>query len=212
MNIPNMKLPNEHFPDKNKKYTYEDYLTWDFDIPYELIDGIPYPKYGSEPYEVVAMAGTARNHQIVRTELEWQLKSFLKGKTCKLFSENFDVRPDINNESMVVQPDIIVVCDPSKVEERGVKGPPDLVIEVISRTTQKKDKNVKLKLYQRTGVKEYWLVDPRSAFVDVFILEDGKYGLPTSYGYEETIDVQVLEGCTINLKEVFEELIEEEIY
>ena len=212
MSIPDNSFPDENFPDKNKRYTYEDYLTWDFDIPYELIDGIPYPKYGSEPYEIVAMAGTARGHQMVRGEIERQLRNFLKGKQCEVFSENFDVRPDANDEKVTVQPDIIVVCDLSKVDDRGVKGPPDLVIEVLSQKTQKKDKTTKLKLYQKAGVKEYWLVNPRSIYVDVFILEDGKYGLPLSYSYEDTVDVHVLEGCTINLQEVFEGLIKEEIY
>ena len=207
-----MAIPDKNFPDKNKRYTYEDYLTWDFDIPYELIDGIPYPKYGSDPYEIVAMAGTAWGHQVAYRGLYRQLSNFLEGKSCQLFSSNFDVRPDLNDESITVQPDILVVCDSSKIDGRGVKGPPDLVIEILSKTTVKKDKTVKLKLYQKSGVKEYWLVNPHSIYVDVFVLEDGKYGLPTSYGYEDTVDVHVLEGCTINLQEVFEGLIKEEIY
>jgi len=183
-------------PVENERYTYADYLTWDDGIRYELIEGIPY-----------AMAGTSLPHAIVRRELERRLGNYLDGKTCQLFSEVVDVRLNMNGaDDTVVQPDIFVVCDQSKLEDGGCVGTPDFVIEILSPWSARRDKIKKLRIYEKAGVLEYWVVDPINKYVDVYILENGKYSFPHSYHGTDNISVHILKDCCINLADVFKYL------
>ena len=102
----------------------------------------------------------------------------------------------------VVEPDVMVVCDASKVDDRGVKGAPDLIVEVLSPSTQSHDRVTKFNLYRRAGVREYWLVDPESRVVQSFILQNGQYVATASSGTDR-LSVRVLEGCIIDLGDVF---------
>ncbi|MCL2400134.1 MAG: Uma2 family endonuclease [Defluviitaleaceae bacterium] len=183
-------------PLENECYTYADYLTWDNDIRYELIEGIPY-----------AMAGVSLSHMVVRRELEWHPGNYLDGKSCQLFSESFDLILNIGSANdTVVKPDIFVVCDQNKLEERGCVGTPDLIIEVLSPWSVSRDKIKKLRLYEKVGVPEYWIVDPLNRYIDVYILKNGKYNFPTSYNSTDTISVNVLKNCCINLEDIFKHL------
>ena len=183
-------------PKEDKRYTYDDYLTWDKGIRYELIEGVPY-----------AMAGVSLKHMIVRRELERRLGNYLDGKSCQLFSERFDLILDVNGANdTVVQPDIYVVCDPSKITDKGCIGAPDLVIEILSTWSVSRDKIKKLRFYEKAGVPEYWIVDPVLAFIDVYILKDGKYSFPKSYNEADTIPVQALPDCCIILSDVFKHI------
>ncbi|GHT69964.1 hypothetical protein FACS1894110_20490 [Spirochaetia bacterium] len=98
----------------------------------------------------------------------------------------------------------MVICDPSKLDDRGCNGAPDLVIEILSPTTARYDKIVKFRKYQQAGVREYWIVDPDSEDVQTFILENDHY-IVNTYDENDMAPVSVLPGCTINLKEVFAE-------
>ena len=184
-------------PAKDERYTYADYLSWGNKFKGELIEGIPY-----------AMAGTSRLHQDARGEMERQFRNHLIGKTFQIFSENFDVRLNhTEKDDTVVQPDIIVVCDPSKISDKSCDGAPDLVVEVLSRSTSKKDRITKLQLYEKAGVQEYWIVDPFNRCATVYILEDNKYGLAAkTYEATDTIPVHVLKDCNIDLTTVFEDI------
>ena len=105
----------------------------------------------------------------------------------------------------MVEPDISVVCDPSKLDDIGCKGAPDLVMEILSPTTQRHDRFTKFNLYQQAGVQEYWIVDPASRSVQVFVLDNGHY-VAKDYGTsEDTLKVNVLKDCTIDLSQVFSE-------
>jgi len=178
---------------QEKLYTYADYSEWDDDARYELIEGVPY-----------AMASASSYHQSISTELSGQLWSYLKGKTCKVFTA-LDVRLNENSrDDTVVQPDIIVTCDRSKVTKNYHEGAPDLVIEILSPSTARMDKLKKRTLYQAAGVREFWIVDPELKIVEVNILYDGKYHI-TAYDETDTLPVQVLEGCEISLADVFAE-------
>ena len=180
-------------PEENKLYAYEDYLTWDEDFRCELIDGVVY-----------AMAGVSVSHSRANKSLILQIGNYLDGKTCELFYENFDVKFD---KKTVVKPDLMVVCDPSILEERGCMGAPDLIIEILSPSTSRKDRITKLHLYEKFGVKEYWIVDPHARYVTVYILNGGKYGLAHKvYEETDTIPVHVLEDCNIDLTKVFENI------
>lgn len=182
-------------PQKNERYTYADYCTWDNSERWELIDGVPY-----------AMSPAPSNaHQSISTELVYRLRRHLEGKPCKVFHAPYDVRLNAADEDdTVVQPDLVVICDRSKIDDKGCKGAPDLIIEILSPSTSRHDRIVKMDLYQRSGVREYWMLDPDTKTLQVLLLENGRYVI-TGYLDEDTVPVTVLPGCEIVLKEVFAE-------
>lgn len=189
-----MPLPQEN------RYTLADALAWDEQDRIELIYGDP-----------VMMAPPTRAHQEVVMELSAQLHAYLKGKKCKVYPAPFAVRlfeqdgdrpEDVDT---MVEPDISVVCDPSKLDDIGCKGAPDLVMEILSPSTQRHDKFTKFNLYQRAGVREYWIIDPRDKSVQVFVLEDGRYTAKDFGTPGDKLKVNVLEDCTIDLSKVFPE-------
>ncbi len=157
--------------DLKKTYTYADYLTWQFNERVELIKGWIY-KMSPAPKRI---------HQQVETALSSKLWTFFENEPCQVYNSPFDVRllknkgqADKEIES-VVQPDVCVVCDMDKLDERGCVGAPDLIVEVLSTSTMKKDYNEKFNLYQENGVKEYWLVHPETKAVQIFYLEGQNY-------------------------------------
>ncbi len=185
---------------KEKSYTFADVLAWDEQDRMELIYGQP-----------VMMAPPIRVHQEVSGELFGQLREYLKGKKCRVYAAPFAVRlfEDGNdrpeNVDTMVEPDIAVVCDPSKLDHIGCKGAPDLIMEILSPSTLSHDRVTKFNLYQRAGVKEYWIVDPAAKVAQSFILENGYYiakGLGTATG---KLEVNVLKDCVIDLSLVFDE-------
>lgn len=188
-------------PAEKERYTFADVLTWPDDERVELIDG-----------EVVLMApAPSRGHQEIGGEVFRQLANYLEGKKCKVYHAPFDVRlfekdgytpEDVDT---VVEPDITIVCDHSKLDDRGCKGAPDMVVEILSPSTQRHDRLVKLGLYQRAGVREYWIVDPDSSTVQVFLQRDGSLQLHEVYDRQGVAKVNVLDGCFIELSKVFSE-------
>jgi len=178
---------------ENKRYTYADYESWDNGNRYELIDGIAY-----------LMSAPSTAHQGIVMELSRQFANYLKGKTCKVFAAPYDVcLTGLGDEDdTVVQPDILVVCDDSKIDEKRCNGAPDMTIEVLSPSTSRRDLFLKLKKYQAAGVREYWIVSPGARAVNVHILINGQYVI-SSYERDDTIPVSILDGCSIELAEVF---------
>ena len=175
-----------------RKYTYEDYLNSDDETRYELIDGVIY-----------MMSSPSQAHQDILGELHGRLWSFLRGKPCKVYQAPFDVRLNADTaDDTVVQPDLLVVCDMKKLDGKACVGAPDMVIEVLSPSTSKKDKTTKLNHYLKAGVRELWIVDPDDKTVTVYILKNGEY-IVRAYDDSGTVPVHVLDGCQINLKEVF---------
>jgi len=182
------------------RFTYADYLTWDDDQRWELIDG-----------EAFCMSpGPNRLHQKWLGELHRQIANYLEERPCEVYIAPFDVRlqdlPDASDEDTitVVQPDIMVVCDSDKLDDRGVKGAPDLVVEIISPSTAKRDITVKHQLYQRHGVKEYWLLYPNDRTLLVYKLsEEGIYAQPKVFGEGDVVPVPLLGDLVIDLGKVF---------
>jgi len=188
-------------PEKNKRYTYADYCTWDDDKRWELIDGVPYLMFGDE--SCVRSPAPAWGHQGISVALSAQLYNFLKGKQSKVFQSPFDVRLNADTgDDTVFQPDIVVICDPSILSGTGCSGVPDMVIEILSPSTAKYDRFVKFNRYLKAGVREYWIVDHESKTVDIHTLENGKY-TTTVFSDEDIAPVHVLEGCEIVLADVF---------
>ncbi|MCL1918954.1 MAG: Uma2 family endonuclease [Peptococcaceae bacterium] len=176
----------------DKHYTWADYVTWDQDIRCELIDGIAH-----------MMTAPSMTHQSISMNLSTQLNIFLKGKPCKVFAAPFDVRLNAEDgDDTIVQPDILVVCDKSKLSEKGCQGAPDLVVEILSPSSGAYDKILKFNKYLKAGVQEYWIVYPDRGIVDVFVWDNGKY-VASSYSEEDTMPSHVLEGCMITLADVF---------
>jgi Uma2 family endonuclease len=173
-------------------YTYKDYLKWPDYPRYELIDGAPY-----------MMAGASDIHQDVLGGLYSQFRSFLNGKTCRVLMAPYDVRLNENDyDDTVVQPDILVVCDREKIHRNYCDGAPDLVIEILSPSSGRHDRIVKLKRYLRAGIGEYWIVDPSEKSVHVHILNGKIYGIFV-YERDEKIPVHTLPGLEIDLNDVF---------
>ena len=183
---------------KETPYTLADVLAWPEQERAELIEGAP-----------VLMAPPSRVHQEIVSELIRQLGNYLDGKTCRAYPAPFGVRlferagdrPE--NVDTMVEPDVSIVCDPSKLDELGCKGAPDMVAEVLSPSTQRHDRLVKYNLYQRAGVREYWIVDPENKTVQVSILEDGRYRLAEVYTAQDIAKVNVLDGCFVELSKLF---------
>ena len=155
------------------------------------------------------MAPPTRIHQEILMELSRQLANFLEGKKCKVYPAPFAVRlfekdgDTPEDVDTMVEPDISVVCDHDKLDKHGCKGAPDLVVEVLSPSTQRHDRLVKLDLYQRAGVREYWIVDPDSSTVQVFMLKAGYLHPHEVYSEKDIAKVNVLDGCFIELAKVF---------
>lgn len=186
---------------RDELFTYGDYLKWDDDERWELIDGVA---YNMTP-------APSRFHQHVSGEFFFQLVNYLRHTVCKVYAAPFDVRLPEGDEAddairTVVQPDISVICDPSKLDDRGCKGAPDLIIEILSPATARKDLKEKFLRYEKAGVKEYCIADPSAKTVTVFRYSDaGLFGRPDVYGEEERIKFGILDGLEIDLQSVFSE-------
>ena len=187
--------------DNTKRYTYADYLTWVDDKRRELIDGFIY-----------LMSAPKCIHAKISAEVIFFIQIFIKKRKrkCQVFHAPFDVRLPVKGLKAddeiydVVQPDICVVCDSSKLDERGCIGTPDLMVEVLSASTYKKDWTKKYVLYEQAGVREYWIVDPIEERVHVFLLQpNGKFDEGTTYECPEKAPVHIFEGLKIDLKELF---------
>ena len=177
---------------KEKHYTYADYLTWPDDARYELIDG-----------EAFLMAPAPLiEHQEVAGDVYHQLRNQLDGKPCRPYIAPVDVRLPRADEAdaaidTVVQPDVLVVCDPAKIDRRGVRGAPDWLLEVLSPSTAAHDQIAKLRTYERAGVREYWLVHPGDRTLTVYVLDNGQYGRPEIYELKDATPIGVLPGVSI---------------
>jgi Uma2 family endonuclease len=188
--------------DLNKSYTYADYITWQFQDRVELIMGKIFR---------MSPAPTSK-HQSVVSVLHGNLFQFLKGKSCRVFPAPFDVRlpldPKVDNN--VVQPDITVICDPSKITKEGCQGAPDLVVEVVSKSSVTRDLHEKYALYEKAGVKEYWLVNPNDKSLIIFVLDEkGKYQPAKPLTMGDVAKSHTLTGFTVDLDEVFVNVVEE---
>ena len=185
---------------RQEGFTYGDYRRWPDDERWELIDG-----------EAYAMAAPGLAHQTAVGEMFRQIANHLIGKPCRPFVAPFDVRLPRGNEiddeaTTVVQPDILVICDPAKLDERGCRGAPDWVIEVLSPSTAAKDQIQKLAAYERAGVAEVWLVHPTDRIVTVYTLNaDRYYGKPAIHPTTGTLAPGLFPDLPIEWKLMFPE-------
>jgi len=186
--------------DLKKRYTYADYLTWTDDKARELVGGF-IKMMSPKPKPI---------HQSINASLTAELIYIVKNRKekCKVYPE-IDVRLPKNGEKeddkiyTVVSPDISVVCDPAKIDDKGCLGAPDMIVEIQSFSTAKYDLTTKFNLYESSGVREYWVVYPVEKGIEVFLLQpDGKYDEGTRYEIG-TIPVLIFDGIEIDFKDIF---------
>jgi Uma2 family endonuclease len=185
-----MPLAKEEAP----YYTYADYREWNENERYELIDG-----------EAYMLATPSRIHQETSGNFYYVLRSFLEGKSCKVYAASFSVRlfpEEDGSDDTVVEPDITVVCDSSKLDDWGCNGAPDFIIEIVSPATARYDRIVKFNKYREAGVREYWIVNPEEKIVSAYLLKDGQY-IAVNYDDTAAAPVTILRGCEIDLKAIF---------
>lgn len=152
------------------RFTYGEYVLWQGDERWELIDGEAY----------LMSPAPLRIHQKVLLELARQAADHLEDQVCEAYIAPFDVRFPRSDEAdkdidTVLQPDLVVICDPEKLDDAGARGAPDWVVEILSPSTTSRDRVAKRRVYERHGVREYWVIDPKTRDVIVFELVDGAF-------------------------------------
>jgi Uma2 family endonuclease len=186
--------------DLNGTYTYMDYLRWHFKERVELIRG--------KVFKMSPAPNT--NHQTILLNLGVLFSSFFDKQSCSVFLAPFDVRLPIAKpwkDHTVVQPDVSVICDASKLDKLGCAGSPDLVVEIISPGNPAHDKMVKFDLYEEAGIKEYWIVEPDNRLVLLYRLQDGKYAGLKPYLENQTINSILFPDLKIKVNDIFKKMI-----
>jgi len=186
----------DYFTGERPLMTYEEFcfLTENSELRYEFIDG-----------EVYLLASPNFKHQFAINELHGTFYNWFKGKKCQAFTAPFDVTLHKSKENInVVQPDVIVMCDIDKVDDKGkYKGVPTLVVEVLSPSTRNKDMIRKLELYRMTGVSEYWMVDVEKKAIHVYQFEQQNIADYQIFINVDTAESSVFEGLIVKLKDIF---------
>lgn len=187
-------------PDASYEYSYADYLKWKFEERVELIKG-----------RIMKMTAPNRKHQDVSRDVSLKLGNFLKNKKCKMYAAPFDVRlPRKNNLKdediiTVVQPDLCVICDEKKLDDKGCIGAPDLVIEILSPGNSKREVRLKYELYEEAGVKEYWIINPVEENIAVLILNyNGIFDGAKLYAADDMIESKAIDGFQIGVTDIFQ--------
>ena len=186
--------------DLTKTYSYAEYLTWQFTERVELFKGY-----------IRQMAAPGSKHQRILGAVGNDLYTFFRKQPCAVYYAPFDVRLYNRKKSIladkdvytVVQPDICVICDVAKVDNKGCNGSPDLIIEILSPSNQKTDIKDKYSLYEENGVLEYWIVYPNDGVVHQFVLKDDKYYQHGVFTEQEFISPFLFPDLSIDLSEVF---------
>lgn len=182
-------------------HTYADYLTWTIDGMVELIKGKIY-KMSPAP---------KKNHQSVSWNLSREIGIYLKNKKCQAFAAPFDVRlptKSKKNEDIttVVQPDISIICDLSKLDEAGCLGAPDIIVEILSKGNNSKELQHKYEVYEESGVKEYWIINTEEQNLMINYLIDGKYKPSKLFTNGEEIKTPILPGLIVKLDDIFRDI------
>lgn len=183
--------------DLDKSYTYADYLLWKFDEQVELIKG-----------KIFKMSPAPNiSHLRISQNLNRTLDNFFYGNKCQLFYAPVDVvlinSKNKTNPKSVVQPDLGVICDLTKLDAQRCNGAPDLIVEILSPGNSKKEMKIKYELYEENEVKEYWVVDPDHETISLFILENSKFKSLKPYTTEEEFNSSLFPELKINVAEIF---------
>jgi len=175
---------------RQQRWTWDDYRSWNDDQRRELIDGEPY---------CMSPSPTSR-HQAIVGDLYSLLAEQLRGTTCRPFVAPIDVKLSPRD---VVQPDLLVVCNPEQIREGHIAGPPRLVVEILSPSTQRHDRIRKLGLYAHSGIGEYWLIQPYPAVVEVLRLDGNSYRIAGVYTDRDHLNSPTFPELVLDLSAVF---------
>jgi Uma2 family endonuclease len=175
-----------------RKYTYQDYLSWNNDERYEIIDGVVYD---------MSPAPTTKHQRISGLLFARLLATIEKNSKCRVFMSPTDV---ILSEDDVVQPDIFVVCDEKKITDKNISGSPDLIFEILSPSTAIKDITIKKITYEKFGVKEYVIVHPSEMYIEQFVIEKNDFILNAAYSDQDILKLKIFKDVEIPLWEIFE--------
>ncbi len=171
---------------KQKKWTYEEYYKLDDEKRYEILSG-----------ELIEMSSPSSEHQIITGNLSSLIWVFLKENNLgQMIPSPIDVIFDENN---TFQPDIVFISNENKqiIQERGIFGAPDMVVEILSKSTKKKDRGLKFKAYKKFGVREYWLVDPGKRSMEVFVLEKSEFTLYCSVHNDDPLKSRIFPSFSV---------------
>ncbi|WP_195952839.1 Uma2 family endonuclease [Clostridium saudiense] len=179
----------------NKVYTYYDYLNFPNDEFVEIIDG-----------KIFAMSpAPSRIHQELIMEISAELRNYIKSNKgqCKVYPAPFDVvlineNENENDSKNIVQPDISVICDKNKLNDKGCFGSPDMIVEIVSKFNPGNDYVKKLYLYEKYKVKEYWIVNPMKKNILVYTLTESGYNQPDLYTFNDKIKVNIFNNLEID--------------
>ena len=178
------------FGKRQGEYTIEDYYRLPEGERFELIDGVLYD-----------MGAPTLTHQDIVGNIYFELKMHIRNNKgpCKVYVSPVDVHVNPFDNKTMVQPDVMVICKKEKIEIKTIEGAPDLVVEVVSPSSRKRDGIIKYQKYRDTCVREYWIVDPMKGFTTVHHFSDGKEtGSPEVYPFSESIPVGIWNGeCQI---------------
>jgi Uma2 family endonuclease len=177
-----------------QRHTYGDYLTWSAEYGNELIDGVAYVREPPAP---------SYNHQGMVGELFHQIRVALDSTPYSVCMAPLDVRLPKSDEpndqiDTVVQPDVLIVCDPGKIDARGIRGAPDWVAEVLSPSTASYDRKRKIPVYERAGVREVWLIGPTDRKLTIYRLEQGRFGDPIKLNLSGETEIEAAPGVRVN--------------
>ncbi len=178
-------------PARNQEYTWDDYRSWDDDGRWEIVGGDAYSMSPSPTYR----------HQRIVGQLYSQLRRSFGAADCEVMLSPLDVRL---SEHDMVQPDLFVVCDPNQIKATHIEGPPALVVEILSPSSVGHDRMTKMRLYEKFGVKEYWIVTPYPHLAEVFSLDGESYRVAGVYGKKDTLISPRFNGLAVELDKVFD--------
>ena len=173
------------------RYTWSDYRTWNDDQRWEIIGGDAYLMSPSPTYR----------HQRLSGKLYRQMANHFTGRRCEVLAAPMDV---VLSEEDVVQPDLLVVCDTNQIKRTHIEGAPSLVVEILSGSSERLDRRLKLELYARAGVKEYWLVSPFPSYVEVLVLDGATYRIARVVAKEQELLSPTFPDLKVALRDVFD--------
>ena len=183
-------------PKSERRYcSLAEYRALPEDFRAELVEG-----------ELVALSAPSPYHQLISGDIYDPLKAYLKGKACRVIYAPVDIYLNEQDEDRptIVQPDLVVICDPSKLKADGYHGAPDLVIEILSPSNRMREQAYKYELYQKYGVREYWVISPEEKALCVYLRNDkGQLAIQDFYGASDTVKVNILDDCQIDLAPIF---------
>lgn len=182
--------------DLTKRYSYADYITWKFKERVELIKG----------YVVKMSPAPSATHQKISWNLSYSIAQYLKNKKCDAFTAPIDVRLNLSSakkNTTIVQPDLIIVCDSTKIEESGCLGAPDLVVEIASPGNSKKELKTKFTLYEENKVREYWVINYVEQQLFQYQLTDDTFELVKLHFSDDTLQCCIFPNFKIKLNTIF---------